>query len=83
MNMEQPLPSDSQASPTPEHTDLRAVLESEMKSAFRELLAAQETLSAPIINSLVSLLNSSGPTSAEILLALRASSSHGGEATND
>lgn len=83
MNLEPPLTSNSGASTAPEHTDLRAELESEMKAAFRELLVAQKALSSPTIDSLMSLLNSSGPTSAEILLALSASSPDGGGATND
>lgn len=82
MNMEQALPSDSEAGPTSAHTDLRAVLESEMKSTFRELLVAQKILAAPTVDSLVSLLNSSGPTSAEILVVLTANSSAEGEATH-
>ena len=51
--------------------DLRAELEADLKSEFADNLLAVGTLPKVVCDSLVTLLGSSGPTSAEVLESLR------------
>lgn len=70
------MPDEVQQPSTPEvetssgPKDLRAELEADLKSEFAANLFAVGTLSIVVCDSLVALLGSSGPTSAEVLESL-------------
>lgn len=70
------MPDEIQHPSTPEveassgPKDLRAELEADLKSEFAANLSAARTLPKVVCDSLVELLGSSGPTSADVLESL-------------
>jgi hypothetical protein len=67
--IQQPSTPEVEASSGPK--DLRAELEADLKSEFAANLSAAGRLPKVVCDSLVALLGSSGPTSAEVLESLR------------
>lgn len=66
--IQQPSTPEVEASSRPK--DLRAELEADLKSEFAANLSAVGTLPKVVCDSLVELLGSSGPTSADVLESL-------------
>jgi|694.fasta_scaffold50430_6 hypothetical protein len=70
------MPDEIQQPPTPEvettsgPKDLRSELEADLKSEFAVNLSAEGTLPKDVCGSLVALLGSNSPTSAEVLQSL-------------
>lgn len=83
------MPEEIQQASTPEFEassgpkDLRAELEADLKSEFAANLSAVGTLPKVVCDSLVALISSSGPTSAEVLESLNLEDPAQPEVTNE